>query len=96
MKTIILLANVVIGGAVRQPSEGPITVRNDAEADALIENGSAELFEDDADTEDEGDGLNDLTVAALKDLATNEQIDLGENTKKADIITAIRAHRDAA
>lgn len=40
-------------------------------------------------------GLEDLTVPKLKKLAEDEEIDLGEATKKPDIIAAIEAARAA-
>ena len=40
-------------------------------------------------------GLAEMTVAQLKDLAAERRIDLGEATKKADIIAAIEAGRTA-
>ena len=92
MKTIILLAAAVVGGAVRYPIEGPLTLQDD-EADNLIDNGSAELA--DIDQEDGvGDGLDDTKVDDLKALAEAEGVDLGEATRKADIIAAIRKHRE--
>lgn len=39
------------------------------------------------------DKLFDLTVLQLKEIATNESIDLGGATKKDDLVAAIRAHR---
>lgn len=39
--------------------------------------------------------LDKLTVDQLKELATTEEIDLGEATKKADIVSAIEAGRAA-
>lgn len=39
--------------------------------------------------------LEDLTVQELRDLAEEQGIDLGDATKKADIIAAIELHRDA-
>jgi hypothetical protein len=47
----------------------------------------------DADAEAEGDGLESLTVADLKDLATEEEIDLQGAHLKADIVAAIREAR---
>lgn len=92
MKTIILLAAAVVGGAVRYPIEGPLTLR-DEEADNLVDNGAAELA--DIDEEDgECDGLDDTRVDDLKALAEAEGVDLGEATRKADIIAAIRKHRE--
>lgn len=93
MKTIILLASAVVAGAVRYPIEGPLTVR-DEEADNLIENGSAELAEG-LEDEDDGDGLDKIRVDDLKAIAKSEEIDLGDATRKADIIAAIRLHREA-
>lgn len=47
------------------------------------------------DDEDEADeGLNGNTVAELKAIAENEQIELGDVTKKADIIAAIELARE--
>jgi len=42
----------------------------------------------------EDDGLAALTVAQLKDVATAEEIDLGDASKKADIISAIELARE--
>ena len=41
----------------------------------------------------EGDGLDAMKVADLKELVESEDIDLGEATKKNDIIAAIREAR---
>ena len=91
MKNIVLLASAVIAGAVRYPVEGPIPV-SDEIADGLVSGGQAEF----ADLGEEGgDDLDSQTVAALKAIAVAEEIDLGEATKKADIIAKIRAHRGA-
>jgi hypothetical protein len=87
MKTIVLLGATVIAGAVRYPSEGPIPVRDDAEADRLVEMKLAKHADD--------DGLDDIKVEDLKKLATEEKVDLGEAKNKPDIIKAIRAHRAA-
>lgn len=47
------------------------------------------------DEEEEGPkGLDDLTVPELKALAEAETIDLGDATKKADIIAAIELARE--
>lgn len=48
--TIALLTSVVVAGAVRYPSEGPLRVADD-EAERLIDNGQAELVEDEAEAE---------------------------------------------
>lgn len=100
MKTIVLLGAAIIAGAARYPVEGPIPVRDDAEADRLIELGLAEAAEEEDETNDsgsadEGDGLEDEKVADLKSLAELEEIDLGKATSKPDIIAAIRAAREA-
>lgn len=44
---------------------------------------------------EEGDDLSKLSVAKLKALAAEEEIDLGDATKKADIIAAIELGREA-
>ncbi|MFN3474079.1 MAG: SAP domain-containing protein [Blastomonas sp.] len=76
---------------------------------AYLKNGSLVIFEHgqveegdfsnfDADAfEVEGDadeGLDNMTVADLKALAEAEGIDLGDATKKADIISAIELGRE--
>lgn len=91
MKTIVLLGATVIAGAVRYPSEGPIPVRDDAEADRLVEMKLAEH----ADEATDDDDLEDLKVEDLKKLANEEMVDLGDAKNKPDIIKAIRAHRAA-
>jgi hypothetical protein len=63
------------------------------EADAF----EPEWFEEvDGAEEGEPEGLGDMTVAELKALADGEGIDLGDATKKADIISAIDLAREAA
>lgn len=48
------------------------------------------------DDDDDGDkALGDLTVAKLRALAEAEQIDLGDATKKDDIVAAIELAREA-
>jgi hypothetical protein len=41
-------------------------------------------------------GLSSLSVTDLKALAGSEGVDLGDATKKADIVAAIELHREAA
>ncbi len=48
---------------------------------------------DEDDAEDDSDGFGAFTVKELKKYATDENIDLGTATTKADILTAIRAPR---
>jgi len=45
------------------------------------------------DVEDDSDGFGAFTVKELKKYASDENIDLGTATTKADILTAIRALR---
>jgi hypothetical protein len=47
-----------------------------------------------ASSDADGD-LSRLTVEELKDLAAKEEIDLGDATKKADIVSAIQLGREA-
>ncbi|MEH6676139.1 hypothetical protein [Phenylobacterium sp.] len=48
------------------------------------------------EVEDDGEkGLADLSVNELKALAESEQIDLGDATKKADIVATIELAREA-
>lgn len=58
------------------------------DADDFCEEWFEELDEND-------DGLSKLSVAKLKELAADEEIDLGDATKKADIIAAIQLGREA-
>lgn len=75
-----------------------------AENDYLLKSGaavqgkaaSAQVHEpklDDNGSDNADDGLDSLTVAKLKVLAEDEKIDLGDVTRKDDIIAAIRAAR---
>jgi hypothetical protein len=54
---------------------------------------SAPTLEGDDDAD--GEGLNGNTVAELKAIAESEEIDLGDATKKADIVAAIELAREA-
>jgi hypothetical protein len=54
-----------------------------------------EWFEEVEAEEGEGEGLEALKVADLKALAEAEGIDLGDASKKADIISAIELAREA-
>ncbi len=100
MPEIKLNGPAVVNGAVRYPAEGAIPV-TEAEAKRLLDGGFLDLGDHDGDAEDEvaeddiveDDGLNDEKVEDLKSIAEREQVDLGTATKKADIISAIRAHR---
>ncbi len=97
MRLIQIVAVAVVAGAVRHAIEGPIPVREDEEAERLVELGLAEFADEVADG-DEGDDedLDAMQVPDLKKLAADEGVDLGSATKKADIIAAINAHRAAA
>ena len=96
MKYVNLKVARVIDGVVRQPAEGPIAV-DDAVAEQIVADDAGEIASDGDDLpDDDDDGLDDETVADLKSLAELEGVDLGEATKKADIIAAIRARRVAA
>jgi hypothetical protein len=77
----------VINGAVRYPVEGLIPVSDD-EYDRLVEANAIATDDDEI-----GDDLDDMKVDDLKSTAELEGVDLGEASKKADIIAAIRAHR---
>ena len=48
-----------------------------------------------ASGKDQPTELKDMTVPQLKDYATEHKIDLGDATKKDDIIAAIELHKDA-
>lgn len=49
---------------------------------------------DEQETEQEKDPLDSMTVAELKEFAETNGIELGEATKKADILAAIKAAMD--
>ncbi|HEX8382444.1 MAG TPA: hypothetical protein VF592_03615 [Sphingomonas sp.] len=84
MQTIKLKGPAVINGAVRYPAEGAIPVSD----------GEAKKQRDAENVDDgESDDLDGKSVADLKKIAEQDGIDLGEATKKTDIIAAIRAHR---
>lgn len=91
-KMISIVGSAVVAGAVRYSTEGPVPCRDDAEAKRLVDLGLAEFVDD----EEADDGLNEQKVEDLKKIAEDEKIDLGDATKKADIVAAIRAHRAAA
>jgi len=88
MREVTLNTPRVINGAVRYPVEGPIPVSDD-EYERLAEAKAIDEGDD-----DDGD-LSSKTVVELKELAEEEGVDLGGDTKKADIIAAITAHRAA-
>lgn len=44
---------------------------------------------------EEDDGLDDMTVAELKEFAETSDVDLGHATRRADILKAIRDHVSA-
>lgn len=88
MQDIKLKGPTVINGAVRYPTEGAIPVSTD-EAERQRELGNV-----DDETSDED--LDKLKADELRDLAKDEGVDLGQATKKADMIAAIVAHRAAA
>lgn len=88
MPEIKLNGPAVVNGAIRYPTEGLIPVA-EAEAERLYDGGFLDLDDDD----DDDDGLDGEKVNDLKSLAELEGVDLGDASKKADIIAAIRAHR---
>lgn len=98
MKIVNLIGPAVIAGAVRYPVEGPLTVSNEEaanlKASGRLDGEPEDLPDDGDDGENIGDGLDNETVADLKATAEAEGIDLGDATKKADIIAAIRAARE--
>lgn len=63
-----------------EPNEDDSTDDND--------NGEAD------DSEDNGDGLSGLTVSELKEIITNEGVEVSGGSKKSNLIAAIRAHRE--
>ena len=107
MKTILLLGTAVIAGTVRYPTEGAIPVRDEEEADRLINMGLAVEPDEDGEADEEGpdyerDGLADLDLKkAGKDqlvaIAAHEQAAVPQdNPTKADLVKAIEAKRNTA
>ena len=63
---------------------------------AEIDDGDVEGVHGDIDVgEPDDDGLASMKVADLKKLASDEDVDLGDATTKADIISAIELAREA-
>lgn len=96
MKFVVLLAPRMIAGINRHPAEGPLSF-DDETVDAIVKDkGGFEVDEEgnEIDAPDDVDGLDDLTMPDLTVLVTKEGIPLNGATKKADVIAAIRAHRN--
>jgi len=98
MKIVTLATPTVVKNELRQPVEGPLIV-SDGEAARLKENnlldGEPEDLPDEASDTDPED-LDGMTVADLHILVTKEGVPLNDATKKADIIAAIKKHREPA
>ena len=98
MKIVTLATPTVVNNELRQPVEGPLIVSDD-EAARLKENnlldGEPEELPDEASDTDPED-LDGMTVADLHILVTKEGVPLNDATKKADIIAAIKKHREPA
>jgi hypothetical protein len=72
------------------------SIEAEFDEDYLKKLGSRDVFKVEASASADGDGdLSRLTVEDLKDLAAKEEIDLGDATKKADIVSAIQLGREA-
>ncbi len=82
-----LVTNVHVAGGWYGPAHGNAD-RVGAEVAERVTNPAAW-----GTKEADGDGLDDLTVAELRDLAAEKDIDLGGADRKADIVTAIRSAR---
>lgn len=100
MRYVKPLTTVYINGVPRSPSEGVQRV-TDATAEHFLKEGLAEdvteeVLAGDPSPEPAAGGLDGLKVDELKALAESESINLGEASKKAEIIAAIRAARAAA
>jgi hypothetical protein len=93
-KAITLLSTCIIAGLPRSPIEGIQTVEED-EANRLIDAGMAEDADVDVDVDggEEGDGLDDMKVPALRELAKTENVTIEGDANKASIIESIRRHR---
>lgn len=73
-----------------EPAEGEESTETGSDASAEGESGS-EPESGETVTESAGDGLENMTVAELKEYAAERGISLSGITRKADIIAAIRA-----
>lgn len=95
---VVLRAPTTVENVLRNPVEGSLIV-SEEEAERLFENGllvgepEPETVEEELD---DSDGLDNLTIAALTELAAKDSVPLDGATKKAEIIAAIRKHRDEA
>lgn len=79
-------------GALKHSNGVPVALRSSG---LPLTTGDASKEDAMPATENPSDALADMTVAQLKDLAAARSIDLGDATKKADIIAAIEAGRAA-
>ncbi len=80
----LIHAGYVEKGDGPEPADPLVGVSDPAEADAI----RAQLA---GETEDEGDGLEDLTVAELRAKAEELALEVASGAKKADLVAAIRA-----
>lgn len=95
---VALALPAAVYSVLRHPVEGGLLVDED-EAERLVAAGvlkgdperARDAGEDDGE---EGDGLDDMKVDELNVLVIKEDVPLNDATKKADIIAAIRKHRD--
>lgn len=91
---ISLLQTCMIAGLPRSPVEGVQFVTPE-EADRLIEANQATLAEIEGDdAEDEGDGLDAMSVKNLRALAKAEGATVEGDANTDAVIAAIRAHRE--
>lgn len=100
MKFVKLFVPRMIAGINRHPAEGPL-VLDDAAVDAIVADKAGVELDDegyeiggDAVNDDDTDGLDALTMPDLTIIVTKEGVPLNGATKKADVIAAIRAHRN--
>lgn len=104
MKFVKLSAPRFIAGINRHPAEGPLPFA-DTVVDAIVaDKGGVEVDEegnevdpelDDDAGDTDADGLAALTMPDLTIIVTNEGVPLNGVTKKADVIAAIRKHRNS-
>lgn len=79
----LIHAGYVEKGTGPEPADPLVGVSDPDEADAI----RAKLAGD----ADDGDGLEDLTVAELRAKADELELEIGSGAKKADLVAAIRA-----
>lgn len=88
-RTLLVGKGVEISDKILERHKGALELASEEPASEVLEPGGGEGTGDG----DEPDGLDELTVRELKDVAKKESVEIPENAKKAEIIEAIRTAR---